>query len=215
MAMTTFHTEKDTKSTLLDCAERLFLVKGFEAVSVREITDAAGANVAAVNYHFASKTQLYRACLERRLAKIACRRVALIERFSNQEPPSTLQEIISAFVRGSFEEMLLNPDGGHMLQIIYREMSPAGVASDLVTDELIAPVHKALLKAICKVRPQLSEKHVSRCVSSLSGQILHFIRFRDVINTFVETGTEIEYIDQVTQHITDFSLRGIGSQQHV
>jgi hypothetical protein len=31
----------------------------------------------------------------------------------------------------------------------------------------------------------------------------------------VETGTEIEYIDQVTQHITDFSLRGIGSQQHV
>ncbi len=213
--MTTLHTEKDTKSTLLDCAERLFLVKGFEAVSVREITDAAGANVAAVNYHFASKTQLYRACLERRLAKIACRRVALIERFSNQEPPSTLQEIISAFVRESFEEMLLNPDGGRLLQIIYREMSPAGVASDLVTEELIAPIHKALLKAIRKVHPQLSEKHVSRCVSSLSGQILHFIRFRDVINTFVETGSEIEYIDQVTQHITDFSLRGIGSQQHV
>jgi AcrR family transcriptional regulator len=213
--MTTLSTEKDTKSTLLDCAERLFLVKGFEAVSVREITDAAGANVAAVNYHFTSKTQLYRACLERRLAKIACKRVALIERFSNQETPSTLQEIISAFVRDSFEEMLLNPDGGHLLQIIYREMSPAGVASDLVTNELIAPVHKALINAIHKIRPTLPEKHLSRCVSSLSGQILHFIRFREVINTFVETASEAEYIDEVTQHITEFSLRGIGSQQHV
>ncbi len=213
--MMTLHTEKDTKSTLLDCAEQLFLVKGFEAVSVREITDAAGANVAAVNYHFTSKTQLYRACLKRRLAKIACRRVALIERFSNQERPSTLQDIISAFVRQSFEEMLLNPDGGRLLQIIYREMSPAGVASDLVTNELIAPIHKALLSAIRKVRPQLPEKHISRCVSSLSGQILHFIRFREVINTFVATGSDTEYIDAVTQHITEFSLRGIGSQQHV
>ena len=213
--MTTLSTEKDTKSTLLDCAERLFLVKGFEAVSVREITDAAGANVAAVNYHFTSKTQLYRACLERRLAKIACKRVALIERFSNQETPSTLQEIISAFVRDSFEEMLLNPDGGHLLQIIYREMSPSGVASDLVTSELIAPIHKALLIAISRVRPNLPATYISRCISSLSGQILHFIRFREVINTFVETASEAEYIDEVTQHITEFSLRGIGSQQHV
>ncbi len=212
--MATLCTEKDTKSSLLDCAERLFLRKGFEAVSVREITDAAGANVAAVNYHFASKTQLYRACLERRLAKIAGKRVALIERLSNQEPPATLQEIISAFVRDSFEEMLLNPDGARLLQIIYREMSPSGVASDLVTNKLIAPIHRALLNAILKVRPKLPETHISRCVSSLSGQVLHFIRFREVINTFVETGSETEYIDEVTHHITAFSLRGIGSQQH-
>ena len=213
--MITISPEKDTKSTLLDCAERLFLVKGFEAVSVREITDAAGANVAAVNYHFASKTQLYRACLERRLAKIARRRVALIERLSNQEAPSTLRDIISAFVRDSFEEMLLNPDGALLLQIIYREMSPPGVASDLVTSELIAPIHKALLIAISRVRPNLPATYISRCISSLSGQILHFIRFREVINTFVATGSETEYIDAVTQHITEFSLRGIGSQQHV
>jgi AcrR family transcriptional regulator len=208
-------TEKDTKSILLDCAERLFLAKGFEAVSVREITDAAGANVAAVNYHFASKTQLYRAFLTRRLAMIARRRVALIERLADREAPASLQLIISAFVRDSFEEMLLNHDGALLLQIIYREMSPSGVASDLVTDELITPIHQALLKAISRVRPRLPAKHVSRCVSSLSGQILHFIRFREVINTFVETGSDREYIDAVTQHITEFSLRGIGSQQHV
>jgi AcrR family transcriptional regulator len=213
--MTTLNCEKDTKSALLDCAERLFLAKGFEAVSVREITDAAGANVAAVNYHFSSKTELYRACLKRRLGQIAHRRIALIEKVSSQGRPSTLQQIISTYVRDSFEEMLRNPDGGRLLQTIYQEMSPAGVASDLVTSELIAPIHQALLRAIRKASPELPDKHISRCISSLSGQILHFIRFRDIIGQFLSSGSETAYVDEITQHITDFSLRGIGSMHHV
>jgi AcrR family transcriptional regulator len=213
--MTTLTCEKDTKSSLLDCAERLFLLKGFEAVSVREITDAAGANVAAINYHFSSKTQLYRACLERLLAKIAERRIDLIERVSSRETPSTLREIISAFVRNSFEEMLQNPDGGRLLQIIFREMSPAGVASDLVTSKLIAPIHQALLKAIQKTSPDLPNNHISLCISSLSAQIQHFIRFREIINQFAANESEAEYIDLVTRHITEFSLHGIGSRYHV
>ncbi len=213
--MTNLTPEKDTKSALLDCAERLFLAKGFEAVSVREITDAAGANVAAVNYHFSSKTELYRACLKRRLGQVAQRRIALIERISSQGSHATLNEIISVYVRDSFEEILRSPDGSRLLQTIYQEMSPAGVASDLVTSELIAPIHQALLRAIRQASPELPDKHISRCISSLSGQILHFLRFRDTIRQFLSSGSETAYIDEITQHITEFSLRGIGSMQHV
>ena len=213
--MTNLTPEKDTKSALLDCAERLFLAKGFEAVSVREITDAAGANVAAVNYHFSSKTELYRACLKRRLSQVAQRRIALIERISSQASHATLNEIISVYVRDSFEEILRSPDGSRLLQTIYQEMSPAGVASDLVTSELIAPIHQALLRAIRQASPELPDKHISRCISSLSGQILHFLRFRDTIRQFLSSGSETAYIDEITQHITEFSLRGIGSVHHV
>lgn len=213
--MTNLTPEKDTKSALLDCAERLFLAKGFEAVSVREITDAAGANVAAVNYHFSSKTELYRACLKRRLGQVAQRRIALIARISSQGKPATLNEIISVYVRDSFEEILRSPDGSRLLQTIYQEMSPAGVASDLVTSELIAPIHQALLRAIRQASPELPDKHISRCISSLSGQILHFLRFRDTIRQFLSSGSETAYIDEITQHITEFSLRGIGSMHHV
>ncbi len=213
--MTNLTPEKDTKSALLDCAERLFLAKGFEAVSVREITDAAGANVAAVNYHFSSKTELYRACLKRRLGQVAQRRIALIERISSQGSHATLNKIISVYVRDSFEEILRSPDGSRLLQTIYQEMSPAGVASDLVTSELIAPIHQALLRAIRQASPELPDKHISRCISSLSGQILHFLRFRDTIRQFLSSGSETAYIDEITQHITEFSLRGIGSMQHV
>ena len=55
----------DTKARLLDAAERLFSDLGFEAVSHRDIALAAGANLAAVNYHFGSKHEFIRAVIKR------------------------------------------------------------------------------------------------------------------------------------------------------
>jgi len=48
----------DTRTQLLDAAERLFAERGFRGTSIRAITDLAGANLAAVGYHFGSKAEL-------------------------------------------------------------------------------------------------------------------------------------------------------------
>jgi AcrR family transcriptional regulator len=48
-----------TRDRILDEAETLFARKGYHAVSVREITNAANCNLAAVNYHFGNKQNLY------------------------------------------------------------------------------------------------------------------------------------------------------------
>ena len=58
-------TSLGTKSRILDAAERLFLEHGFEATSLRQLTAAAGVNLAAVNYHFGSKEELFQAVLTR------------------------------------------------------------------------------------------------------------------------------------------------------
>ena len=50
----------ETKQRLLDAAEVLFAEKGFDGVSIRELAAAADVNVAAVNYHFQGKQNLYR-----------------------------------------------------------------------------------------------------------------------------------------------------------
>lgn len=50
---------------LLDAAEKLFAERGFEATPVRDITAEARCNVAAVNYHFGSKENLYQAAFSR------------------------------------------------------------------------------------------------------------------------------------------------------
>jgi AcrR family transcriptional regulator len=59
--LTARRSEIDTKTRLLNAAERLFSDRGFEAVSHRDIALAAGANLAAVNYYSGSKDQFIRA----------------------------------------------------------------------------------------------------------------------------------------------------------
>ena len=58
---------RDTREKLLDAAERLFAEQGFDSTSLRQITAAAGANLAAVNYHFGSKEDLIVEVLDRKI----------------------------------------------------------------------------------------------------------------------------------------------------
>ena len=53
----------DTATRILDVAERLFVEHGFEATSLRMITQQAEVNLAAVNYHFGSKDALFESVL--------------------------------------------------------------------------------------------------------------------------------------------------------
>src|SRR4051812_48995648 len=70
-----------TKVAVLNAAERLFAAHGFRATSVRAITDLAGANLGAVNYHFASKDELILAVLRRRMKPLNAERLALLDQF--------------------------------------------------------------------------------------------------------------------------------------
>ncbi|MDF2635869.1 MAG: yttP 3 [Pelosinus sp.] len=59
-----------TQENLIEIATQLFATKGFAAVSVRELTDAAHINVSAISYHFNGKEGLYQAVLKEQLAPI-------------------------------------------------------------------------------------------------------------------------------------------------
>lgn len=74
-------TPADTKTRILDAAETLFVSGGFESMSMRQITSAAGVNLAAVNYHFGSKDALIQAVLARRLDPLNEQRLHMLDAF--------------------------------------------------------------------------------------------------------------------------------------
>jgi AcrR family transcriptional regulator len=205
---------KDTRTALLESAARLFLARGFEAVSIRQITQACDANVAAVNYHFNGKTNLYREVLARQLDQITRDKLAMLKELAEQQPAADLAQIVATYVRNYFESQFASPDSDRLLQIIYREMGPDAIASDLVTTRLVAPIHQAFLETILKCCPHLDGNHVSRCISSITGQVLHFIRARAILQSLRSPAQNQTFIEDAIDHITRFSLRGIGSNQH-
>jgi len=64
-------TEKSTMDKILDAAIPLFAMKGYAAVSVKELAEAAGVNIALISYYFGGKENLYAAVLKTQFAVIA------------------------------------------------------------------------------------------------------------------------------------------------
>jgi len=91
----------DTKTRILDAAEKLFGEKGFDATSLRDITTEADVNLAAVNYHFQSKESLIEAAIMRCAAPVNEKRVAMLEAAG---PNPTVEQIVEAFVGPVLEQ---------------------------------------------------------------------------------------------------------------
>ncbi len=82
--------EGDTKTRLLDAADRLFIEHGAEQMSLRAVTGLAAVNIAAVNYHFGGKERLLAAVLARRLDPLNAERLALLEACERAFPGDSL-----------------------------------------------------------------------------------------------------------------------------
>ena len=89
----------DTRDRILDAAEGLFVEHGFDGTSMRMITSAANANLAAVNYHFGSKDALVQAVFRRRLTALNQERLAELDRLEGEAGGTPLRPsgIVEAF----------------------------------------------------------------------------------------------------------------------
>jgi AcrR family transcriptional regulator len=91
---------RETKERILDAAEKLFALYGYDATSLRTITREAGVNLAAVNYHFSSKEALLRALFARRLGLLNEKRLAMLTAYEEEAggQPVPLERILRAFL---------------------------------------------------------------------------------------------------------------------
>ena len=91
----------DARQRVLEAAEELFAQHGFDAVSIRDITNHCGANVAAINYHFGGRDKLVAEVMLRYIEPINQERLARLEaargKWHGKAVP--LEELIDAFVR--------------------------------------------------------------------------------------------------------------------
>ncbi len=111
----------DTKTRILDAAEKLFAERGFSETSLRLITSKAEVNLASVNYHFGSKKELIRAVLARYLDVFMPLATDELKQLKAEKQYIPLEQVFSVLVNPLLELNKLRPDGTTLfLQLLGR-----------------------------------------------------------------------------------------------
>lgn len=153
----------ETKDRLTKTATRLFADKGFHETSVKEVCSEAEANIAAVNYHFGGKEQLYASVLRK-----LC---------SESSPAPTPKEGDSAedFLRGFAMSLIEALESGKdpLLRILAREqLAPTGVAREAI-GEMIRSRHESLALFLVS-KTGASRERADLATLSMVGALVHF-----------------------------------------
>lgn len=170
---------RETRERILDEAERLFALHGLDAVSVREITDSADVNTAAIHYHFGSKQDLVAAILARRAAPFAARREELLDELERSGHVD-LRTVVRAMVLPNFELATDGKGGANYVAF----MSALGSHAELmpliaeVYDEgierfmrMLITVTPGLPQEVRELRWAISKDLVNRLLGQPNGQV--------------------------------------------
>ncbi len=106
---------------LILAAEKMIAIHGLSGVSLRQINEAAGhKNSGATHYHFGSREGLIQAVLNYRIAAIAARRDAIVERLKQQPAGFDIRGLISALAYPLVEELKPRQQGNYFLRFSER-----------------------------------------------------------------------------------------------
>lgn len=201
------NSDLDTRRRLLEVAGEVFAEHGFRAATVRDICQLAGANVAAINYHFGDKETLYREVLKSSLC-------ADLERFPPNMglgPMPSAEERLAAFVR-SFLLRILSADSPQwLMKLMSREMiEPTGAL-----DQLVENVHRPLFAQLNSIVTDIGGAHMDEgtrvwCAHAVIAQCIFYKHAQAVICRMGSTVPSAPAdIDRLAEQITRFSLAGI------
>ncbi len=202
-------TADPTRTKLLEAAGKVFAEQGFHAATVREICSRAGANVAAVNYHFGDKVELYEEVL--RQAVLEVHDAALREALNDKDPRQALRRMIRHMV---IRLCSVNRPGWTM-RIMAHEMAKPTPAFGRVVDDIIRPTSTMLRRVIGRLLNLPPEHEKTRlCVNSVMGQVIHYVYASPVIERlWPEFKMTDETAERIAQHIADFSLAYLTSKR--
>jgi AcrR family transcriptional regulator len=199
----------DPRTRILMAAGPVFADKGFDGSTVREISTAAGVNLAAVNYYFGDKERLY-------LETVKHAR----EIRSQQEPLPEWDDSVAArdklrgFVHTMLRRMVGLQAAPWQVRLMMREIvQPSQACRELVGDHF-RPTFELLLDIIVEVvGKSLPRHHLEQLGFSIFGQCLYYRVAGEVVAMMVDPSElETHYsTDLLADHIVNFSLAALSN----
>ena len=202
--MTESQRSAETKQKLLETASEVFAEQGFRNARVRDICQRAGANVAAINYHFGDKKGLYREVLKYAFFSLTGKNPTEWDGAQDIDP----EQGIYMLVRSLLSQLLRDEKSACYPKLVAREMVDPTDAINQVIDDGMRPQVQALLKTLRVLHgKRFGEQQLRRCASSILGQCLfYYFARRPILQLRLEKTLGPRSISALARHITKFSL---------
>jgi len=195
----------ETRRQLLEAAGEVFAEVGFRNATVREICRRAGANIAAINYHFGDKEALYTEVLRLAHGRAVEKYPPLLDLAADAPPEKKLRAFVHSLLLRIFDP---GPNAWHG-KLMSREMIEPTAALDSLVAERIRPMAAQLWKIVAEIldRP-LNDERVRLCGFSVVSQCVFYHHCGPVVSRLFpkQPALDAAGIEQLAAHITKFSL---------
>jgi TetR/AcrR family transcriptional regulator, regulator of cefoperazone and chloramphenicol sensitivity len=204
--------DETTRDALLRSAISVFAEKGFQAATVRDICQRAGANVAAVNYYFGGKEALYSAVLD--LIFLKSEEIRL-QRVGHASEMPTPEKRLRAYIRDAVLEVYGCEEDescwGEVGTIFILEMARPSANLDGLVEHFIRPSSEELRGILWEILgPDASEELVFACGGNIWGQVTQMLFMEPIISRLHPEFTDSPVdINAMADHITQFTLGGL------
>src|SRR5579864_7715057 len=161
------------KDRILDAAERLFARHGFYGVSVRDITEAAGVDVALVNYHFGGKRELFTAVFQRRAELLNPERLAMLDEVRRAALPGvpTLEDIVNAFTYPLLERSARGGPGWKSYFALVAQVNNSPEWGPVLMTQYFDPLVERLIAALREALPECPLREIYWGYQFLTGAL--------------------------------------------
>ncbi|MGA2617395.1 MAG: CerR family C-terminal domain-containing protein [Thermoguttaceae bacterium] len=197
---------EETRKRLLAAATEVFAEVGFRAATLREICRRGRANIAAVNYHFRDKEQLYTAVLDQAIVA-AAEGLALFVSDSSDPPEEKLRH----FIHGVLHQLLGDERPIQLLRLMAHESVEPTPALDLVVEKAARPLNKILGAIVAELLGMAADSLLVRdCAASVLAQCVSYDHSQALIQRLDHLNVhDPATIDNLADHVFRFSLGGI------
>lgn len=202
----------ETRTRILDAAQRLFAAHGFESTTMRMITGAAGVNLSAVNYHFGSKDVLVQQVLRRHLQPLNGRRMQALDQAEAAAGggPVKAHLIVEAFFSGSLELATASEAGREFMRLLGRTFTePSPMVREFLAAEY-APVIGRYREAFCRALPAVPVEEILWRLHFMLGAMSYAVSGIDSLQ--VLTGVRVDEPDEMLRmkpRLMSFLLGGL------
>lgn len=201
----------DTATRILDVAERLFVEHGFEATSLRMITQQAEVNLAAVNYHFGSKDALFESVFMRRIGPFVAACLAELDALEQSGQALTAEALVLTFIKPC---LMLSKDPTKGGALFVRLMSRTLVENHRLLREALNQQYSVFVKrytsAFQAALPQFETEDIAWRMHFAFGVMFNAFAGNDVLKIFVRSQVvSARDPDMVVKHLVPFVVAGL------